>query len=275
MKKMARCISFMVLCALLFNLSGECSYAASNKTNIMSVKQVGSDSVVKITWKKTGSVKKYSVYRSTKKNGKYTKIKTVKSKKAKITYKDKTVKYGTTYYYKIKGKGLKYSKVKSVKVKNSIVNNVTPTLAPTTLIVTEVPAESSIAPQTITPFEEPKVTTSPVVTLNPDEYVPIDPSAPSAEPTPVPTVDPSAIVDADSLGTEGEDYISATGGDVIDVTTSTTVLLSGDMTDTTIRCQADNISVCIVNLKYLLHHLINDVTLGKLPHFLTLSFSLL
>lgn len=53
---------------------------------------------IKLTWSKAKNADKYEVYRST--NGKtYKKIATV----AKATYTDKSVKAGTTYWYKVKG----------------------------------------------------------------------------------------------------------------------------------------------------------------------------
>ena len=53
---------------------------------------------IKITWKKTGGSGCY-IYRSTTKNGKYTKIATVKGKTSFI---DKKIKKGKAYYYKVK-----------------------------------------------------------------------------------------------------------------------------------------------------------------------------
>ena len=53
---------------------------------------------VKLTWKKVSGAKKYTVYRATSKNGKYTKIATTK----KLSYTNKKLKSGKTYYYKVK-----------------------------------------------------------------------------------------------------------------------------------------------------------------------------
>ena len=52
-----------------------------------------------INWSNANQKHKYSVYRSTKQNGTYTKIATVTSKRS---YIDKNVKSGKTYYYKVK-----------------------------------------------------------------------------------------------------------------------------------------------------------------------------
>lgn len=55
---------------------------------------------VSITWNKIARAEGYQIYRSTSKNGKYTRIKTrVASFR---TYTDTTAKSGTTYYYKIR-----------------------------------------------------------------------------------------------------------------------------------------------------------------------------
>lgn len=55
---------------------------------------------VKIKWKKTAG-NGYYVYRATKKDGKYKKVATIK-KNTTLTYVDKNVKKGKTYYYKVK-----------------------------------------------------------------------------------------------------------------------------------------------------------------------------
>lgn len=80
---------------------------------------------VKLTWKKVSGADGYEIHRSTKKDGKYSKIKTITKGSVK-TYTDKSkLKSGTTYYYKIRayrkvdGKKVygEYSKVISKKVK--------------------------------------------------------------------------------------------------------------------------------------------------------------
>lgn len=80
---------------------------------------------VKLTWKKVSGASGYEIYRSTKKDGKYSKIKTI-TKGSTKTYTDKSkLKSGTTCYYKIRayrkvnGKKVygEYSKVISKKVK--------------------------------------------------------------------------------------------------------------------------------------------------------------
>lgn len=78
----------------------------------------------KIVWKAAKDVTGYQIYRSTKKNSGYKKIRTI-TKKSKVTYTDPGLRLKKTYYYKIrsykkvKGKTFysSFSKPKSVKVK--------------------------------------------------------------------------------------------------------------------------------------------------------------
>jgi len=55
---------------------------------------------VKISWKKVAGATKYEIYRSSSKNSKYKKVKTVKSKRT--SYTDKGLTKGKKYYYKVK-----------------------------------------------------------------------------------------------------------------------------------------------------------------------------
>lgn len=54
-----------------------------------------------ISWKKVKGASGYEVYRSTKKNGKYKKIKTIK-KAGTVRFTDKKLKKGFAYYYKVR-----------------------------------------------------------------------------------------------------------------------------------------------------------------------------
>lgn len=80
--------------------------------------------VVKVSWKKQKNVSGYEIYRSTKKNKSFKKIKTLK-KAGKVTYTNKKLKKGKTYYYKVRaykvvsGKKVygKFSTVKKIKIK--------------------------------------------------------------------------------------------------------------------------------------------------------------
>ena len=77
-------------------------------------------------WKKIKKAKGYIIYRATKKNGKYKKIKTIKNSKITIykdAGKDIGFKEGKTYFYRIatynvikKKKYIFLSKVKSTKI---------------------------------------------------------------------------------------------------------------------------------------------------------------
>ncbi len=53
-----------------------------------------------VSWKKTKDTTGYQIFRSTEKNGTYTKIKKIKG--SATTFTDKTVKKGTKYYYKVR-----------------------------------------------------------------------------------------------------------------------------------------------------------------------------
>lgn len=64
-----------------------------------------------ITWKKTKGASGYYIYRATKKNGKYKKIKTITSAKTTSFTNTKLVKK-KTYYYKV----VPYGKVKGKKI---------------------------------------------------------------------------------------------------------------------------------------------------------------
>lgn len=77
-----------------------------------------------LKWKKNSKATGYEIYRATKKNGKYKKIRTIKKASA-ATFTDSKVKKGKTYYYKVRAyktvKGNKangkFSAVRKVKIK--------------------------------------------------------------------------------------------------------------------------------------------------------------
>ena len=79
---------------------------------------------VTVKWNKVKNADGYVVYRATKKNGKYAAVKTINKGKT-VTFTNKNLKKGKTYYYKIKAykkvngkKALgQFSAVKSVKIK--------------------------------------------------------------------------------------------------------------------------------------------------------------
>lgn len=70
---------------------------------------------VKVSWKKVKNAREYQVYRASKKNGTYKKVKTT----AKLSWTDKKRKTGQKYYYKVKAVASGYkastSRVKSAK----------------------------------------------------------------------------------------------------------------------------------------------------------------
>ncbi len=79
----------------------------------------------KLTWTEMSTADGYSIYRCTSRNGKYTRVKTITDKDT-ITFTDKNLNSGITYYYKMRAFSLnpdgtrsygKASAVKAVKIK--------------------------------------------------------------------------------------------------------------------------------------------------------------
>ena len=102
--------------ACIFSFGEIDAYAASLKAPSVTAESTSATSV-KLKWKKNKAAKKFTIYRSTKKNKGFKAVKTVK--KSTLTYTDKKLTCGKTYYYKVKainGKKSKTSKVKKVKV---------------------------------------------------------------------------------------------------------------------------------------------------------------
>lgn len=93
------------------------------KTTLKKTKKVAKNKV-QLTWKKVKKATGYEVYQSTKKNGTYKKVKTVKKTKV-VSYKTKSLKKKKTYYFKVRtyrkvaGKTYygAFSNVKKVKMK--------------------------------------------------------------------------------------------------------------------------------------------------------------
>ncbi len=84
--------------------------AAPKKAVVSKVKSTAS-TTLKVTWKKVGGANGYRIYRSTKKNGTYKQIATIK-KKSILSYKDTGRTTNKTYYYKVRA----YRTVKGKKV---------------------------------------------------------------------------------------------------------------------------------------------------------------
>jgi hypothetical protein len=72
----------------------------TGKATLKSVKKV-SGKAAKLTWNKISGVNGYEVYRSTSKNGTYTKVKSVAS--SKTAFQNTGLKKKCTYYYKVRG----------------------------------------------------------------------------------------------------------------------------------------------------------------------------
>lgn len=67
---------------------------------------------IKLTWKKVSKAQKYEVYR--KKGGSDEKYKLIKTTK-RLSYTDKTAKYGVTYFYKVRASAVSQSNKKTYK----------------------------------------------------------------------------------------------------------------------------------------------------------------
>lgn len=96
---------------------------------VVTVKKKGS--VSQVSWDQDFNAKKYGIFRSDKKDGSFKKIATVNQPDeidgSKLTYKDKKVKYGKTYYYKVKAYGYENNATSDVvkfKMVPGKVNNV-------------------------------------------------------------------------------------------------------------------------------------------------------
>ena len=95
----------------IYNL--KVSYAAT-PAKPASVKAKAGKASVKVSWKKASKATGYEVYRSTSKNGKYSKIATLKDA-GKVNYTDKKAKSGKKYFYKVRA----YNNSNGVKANSS------------------------------------------------------------------------------------------------------------------------------------------------------------
>ena len=120
-KKVYTKFSAKVSKKVLSKANAKIANSVAGVAGITNVKAATVTNGIKVTWNKKTACKanQYEVYRSTAKNGKYTKIATVKTK----YYTDKSSKLvkGKTYYYKIVGKrtvgGVTVKTLASAKVK--------------------------------------------------------------------------------------------------------------------------------------------------------------
>lgn len=131
MKKLSiLCFSFLLIFFYVFILDVNASSVEQNETETIeqtknetiknksmletptdiSVRQLKKQTTATLTWNKVKSATGYQIYRSTKADSGYKRIKTV----GKVSsYKDKKIKDGTIYYYKIRSIKKGKSKVKS------------------------------------------------------------------------------------------------------------------------------------------------------------------
>lgn len=96
------------------------AYAASTPVKVTYLNPVAkSTSSIRLTWRKAKYAKKYEVYRSTSKSGKYKRVKVT----TKLAYTDAKLKSNTKYFYKVRGingtKKGKFSVIKYAKTKKS------------------------------------------------------------------------------------------------------------------------------------------------------------
>ena len=102
-----------------YNISHNSSYILSDKMpSLTAPKGIKAASYKctssKLSWNRVAGANGYDIYRSTSKTGTYMKVGTVTNGKT-LTWVDKSVAYGKTYYYKIQAKGSN----KKVKAKTS------------------------------------------------------------------------------------------------------------------------------------------------------------
>lgn len=98
------------------------SCAPKKPTGVKATAQKGKKAKVK--WKKVSNANGYEIYRATKKNGKYKKVTTITKNKT-VSFTNKSLKKGKTYYYKVRAYRLMggkkvyglYSDIVKVKVK--------------------------------------------------------------------------------------------------------------------------------------------------------------
>lgn len=128
MKRTLSILLCFIICTAMF--PGQ-AFAAGNLSAPGKITaKVTADKNVTVSWSKVSSAKGYKVYRAASREGedyRYTPYKCIKtvSSKATVKYKDKTVKPGKKYYYKVKAykvvkgkkKYSKYTKVKTAYIK--------------------------------------------------------------------------------------------------------------------------------------------------------------
>lgn len=269
--KLKRFIAFGMIFAMTISCqNAEAAKAAKADAVKLTAKQIKAKKLVKLSWKKKSGVKKYMIYRSVKKTSGYKKLTTVTAKvtKKKVTYKDKTVKYGKTYYYKVKAKGLTFSKAVKVKVKaatadTSYANTPTPVPQEQNNNTTGSNTNNSTGDNVNSGNDGSNNTGDGNNTAgNDNKYENTVNINNDTMPTPVPvaTAVPSQPVNIEALGTENEDYYvisdSATSSEISEVAditdgniivkASTTLVIGGNMTAKQITSQTADINLNIV-----------------------------
>lgn len=128
MKRTVSILLCFIICAAMF--PGQVFAAGNLSAPGKITAKVTADKNVTVSWSKVSSAKGYKVYRAESREGedyRYTSYKCIKTvgSKATVKYKDKTIKPGKKYYYKVKSykvvkgkkKYSKFTKVKTAYVK--------------------------------------------------------------------------------------------------------------------------------------------------------------
>ncbi len=119
-KAAALMIAVILTFAALLTAASVPAYAAARPAKVTGVKAAArSNYSIRVSWKKAGSAKKYQIYRSNKKNGKYKIVSTVSG----TSFTNSDLKKGTKYFFKVRAvngsKKGSFSAVKSASTKKS------------------------------------------------------------------------------------------------------------------------------------------------------------
>lgn len=102
-KNLKKIIPIAVILTMLFTLVSPPEVSAASRPAKVKSLKVASQSYnsLKISWKRVKKAKGYQIYRATKKNGKYKKVKTIKKAKT-VSWINKKLTTGKRYYYKVR-----------------------------------------------------------------------------------------------------------------------------------------------------------------------------
>lgn len=102
-KNLKKIVPIAVILTMLFTLVSPPEVSAASRPAKVKSLKVASQSYnsLKISWKRVKKAKGYQIYRATKKNGKYKKVKTIKKAKT-VSWINKKLTTGKRYYYKVR-----------------------------------------------------------------------------------------------------------------------------------------------------------------------------